>query len=85
MLKPRKVNKVETITMMLITKYIIRHIIPINHVKKKKKKRNPCIIKFLLYYSLIRRLYLYVVVCCMVNHYGGQVLRDLKTMYLLDT
>ena len=26
-----------------------------------------------------------VVVCCMVNHYVGQVLRDLKTMYLLDT
>ena len=80
MLKPRKENQVETITMMLIMKYIIRRIVPINHVKK-----NPCIIKFLLYYSLIRRLYLYVVVCCMVNHYGGQVLLDLKTMYLLDT
>ena len=35
MLKPRKENKVETITMMLITKYIIRRIVPINHVKKE--------------------------------------------------
>ena len=31
------------------------------------------------------KLALDIVVCYMVNHYGGQVLRDLKTMYLLDT
>ena len=34
MLKPRKENKVETITMMLIMKYIIRRIVPTNHVKR---------------------------------------------------
>ena len=48
MLKIRKENKGDTVTMILLTKYIIRRTVPTNQVKK-----NSCIEKFLLYYCLM--------------------------------
>ena len=48
MAKSRKENKVDIITMILITKHIIRRIVPTNQVKRIHVLK-----KFLLYYCLM--------------------------------
>ena len=50
MLKSRKVNNTETITMILISKYIIRRIVMINHVKRTHEDCN-CMLQLLLLYD----------------------------------
>ena len=60
MLKSRKENKVETITMILISKYIIRRIVPINHVKKE-----PMYHKVLVILQFDMKI---VFVCCCMMH-----------------
>ena len=64
MLKSRKENKVETITMILISKYIIRHIVPINRVKRTHVSQSSCYI--------IVDMKIVLVCCCMMH---GEPLR----------
>ena len=44
MLKSRKENKVDIITMILIMKYIIRHIVLTNQVKRIQVLKSSCYI-----------------------------------------
>ena len=44
MSKSRKENKGDTVTMILLTKYIIRHIVPTNQVKRIHVLKSSCYI-----------------------------------------